>query len=205
MSVRDSHVPIDRLTALAMLSRAPEGPHDREALSHVADCDVCAAALDRLTSESDSLREAAVAEADAIFDDGRLEVQRLRILDRVAHVGQVARVLHFPARTRDAAMPVPNGSRRWVSVAAAAGLIIGLLAGQLVHLVPWDPRPNRDPSASIQSSRPSPVILPANGGRALTDDELLDEIEAAVQLRRASSLRALDAITPTASDLSLGR
>jgi len=30
--------------------------------------------------------------------------------------------------------------------------------------------------------------------------ELLDEIEAAVQLRRAQSLRALDALTPTASE-----
>jgi hypothetical protein len=104
-------------------------------------------------------------------------------------------------------MPVPTGSRRWVSVAAAAGLIIGLLAGQLVHLVPWDTRPGRDQSVSMQSaSRPSPAILPSsNGNHALTDDELLDEIEAAVQLRRANSLRALDAITPMATDLSLGR
>jgi len=206
MSVRDTHIPMDRLTALAMLARAPESAQDRDALSHVACCDACATALERLTTESDSLRDAAFAEADAVFDDARVEAQRSRILDRLAHVGQVARVLPFPTRTREASMPVPSGSRRWVSVAAAAGLIIGLLAGQLVHLVPWDPRTSRDQSVSMQSARPSPVILPAsNGNRALTDDELLDEIEAAVQLRRASSLRALDAITPTASDLSLGR
>ena len=102
-------------------------------------------------------------------------------------------------------MPAPTGSRRWVSVAAAAGLIIGLLAGQLVHLVPWEPRPTRD--QAVSSIRQSPVMVPASngGGQALTDDELLDEIEAAVQVRRAHSLRALDEITPTATDLSLGR
>ena len=154
------------------------------------------------------MRDAAFAEADAVFDDTKLEAQRTRILDRLAQVGHAARVLRFPARTREAAMPVPTGSRRWVSVAAAAGLIIGLLAGQLVHLVPWETGPNRDSAGpSIQSAaRQSPVLVPAStGGRALSDDELLDEIEAAVQLRRAHSLRALDALTPTASDLSLGR
>ena len=47
--------------------------------------------------------------------------------------------------------------------------------------------------------------MPASSnGRALSDDELLDEIEAAVQVRRAHSLRALDEITPTATDLALG-
>jgi hypothetical protein len=40
----------------------------------------------------------------------------------------------------------------------------------------------------------------------LSDDELMEEVEAAVQLRRAQSLRAIDALTPTAADvLALGR
>ena len=65
--------------------------------------------------------------------------------------------------------------------------------------VPWDPRPGRDQSAS--AIRQSPVLVPASntGGHPLSDDELLDEIEAAVQVRRAHSLRALDEITPTAT------
>ena len=205
MSGRDSHVPADRLTALALLTRAPEDSHDHEALAHVQRCQTCAAALATFTAEADVLRDAAFAEADAIFDDSRLEAQRTRILDRLAQVGHAARVLRFPARNREAAMPAPTGSRRWVSVAAAAGLIIGLLAGQLVHLVPWDSRPGRD--QSLSAVRQSPVLVPASnsGGQALSDDELLDEIEAAVQVRRAHSLRALDEITPTATDLSLGR
>jgi hypothetical protein len=35
----------------------------------------------------------------------------------------------------------------------------------------------------------------------LSDDELMEEVEAAVQLRRVRGLRALDALTPTAADL----
>ena len=203
-SGRDGHVSADRLTALALLTRAPEDGHDQQALAHVQRCQACAAALARFTADADVLRDAAFAEADALFDETRLEAQRSRILDRLAQMGHAARVLRFPARNREAAMPAPTGSRRWVSVAAAAGLIIGLLAGQLVHLIPWDAR---DRSQTISSIRQPPVLVPAsNGGsRALSDDELLDEIEAAVQVRRAHSLRALDEITPTATDLSLGR
>lgn len=205
MSGRDSHVPAERLTALALLARAPEDRQDQQALAHVQRCQTCAAALATFTAEADVLRDAAFSEADAIFDDSRLEAQRTRILDRLAQVGHAARVLRFPARNRDAAMPAPTGSRRWVSVAAAAGLLVGLLAGQLVHLVPWEPRQGRD--QTVSAARQSPVLVPASnsGGRALSDDELLDEIEAAVQVRRAHSLRALDEITPTATDLSVGR
>jgi hypothetical protein len=203
MRGRDSHVPADRLTALALLARAPEDSQDRQALAHVQDCSACAAELARFTAEVDVLRDAAFAEADALLDDNRLEAQRTRILDRIAQVGHAARVLRFPARNREAAMPAPTGSRRWISVAAAAGLIIGLVAGQLVHLVPWEAR---DSDQTISAVRQSPVLVPAStGSHALSDDELLDEIEAAVRVRRAHSLRALDEITPTATDLSLGR
>jgi hypothetical protein len=51
------------------------------------------------------------------------------------------------------------------------------------------------------------VIVPASASLpALSDDELMEEVEAAVQLRRVQSLRAIDALTPTAADLlALGR
>jgi hypothetical protein len=101
-------------------------------------------------------------------------------------------------------MPVSTASRRWVSAAAVAGLVIGLFAGQLVHFLPWDPVNDperasaRVPAPRARALAPVPAPSPV---RVLSDDELLDEIEAAVQLRRASSLRALDALTPTAADL----
>lgn len=200
MSVREQHVPLDRLTALALVGLAADSEQDRSALDHVTRCRHCADELARLTARSDEWREAAAAEVDAIFDAASLDSQRVRILDRLAHLGHVARVLQFPARNREVAMPVASGSRRWVSVAAAAGLIIGLIAGQMLHFVPGGAERTQ---VSMQSTRPgSPAIVPAAATATplLSDDELLDEIEAAVQLRRAQSLRALDALTPTASE-----
>jgi hypothetical protein len=193
---------------MALVARAPDADQDPDALAHVAGCSTCATALARLTAEADTLRDTAIAEADAVFDEARVDAQRARILDRLAQMGHAARVLRFPVRSREAAMPVSTGTRRWVSVAAAAGLIIGLLAGQLVHLVPWDWRSSREitPSTIQSSGRQSPVLVPVSTtGHALSDDELLDEVDAAVQVRRAHSLRALDELTPVAIDLSRGR
>ena len=202
MSARTSHVPIDRLTALAFVVRAPEGDQDEQALRHVAECERCAAELARLTVDADEWRDAAIAEADALFEDAKLEAQRSRILDRLANRGQAARVLYFPHRTtREVTMPGTAGSRRWVSVAAAAGLIIGLVAGQLLRFVPWEGS-RRDAGLTVQVSRPSTgVVSAAANASTMTDEQFLDEIEAALQARHAHSLRALDALTPTAGDL----
>lgn len=208
MSVRNSHVPVEQLAAIAMVARGPEHEQDAQALAHISACDDCSAALTRLTLDLDDLRAAAYDEVDAVFDDGMIDAQRNRILDRIAHIGQAAKVLRFPRRQRAAAMPVSNVSRRWVSVAAAAGLIIGLVAGQTLHFVPWGNRLQTS-ETTIQappSSRPSIAPAVAQAGVAgLTDDELLDlmdRIDSAVQIRRVSSLRALDALTPTARDFT---
>lgn len=202
MRGRSSHVSPDRLLAMAIAVR-PDEASDEPARRHVAACDRCAAELGRLTGEADALREAAFAEADAVFDDAMRDAQRGRILDRLASLGQVARVIRFPGRAREAAMPVSSGRARWISVAAAAGLIIGLVAGQLLHFVPWGGPARRDATLTLQApSRPAGSgITPVAATSALSDEQFLDEIEAAVQLRRAHSLRALDALTPTAGDL----
>jgi hypothetical protein len=205
MSLRGSCVPFDRLTALALAAHAPESDQDRQFLAHVAACELCTAKLADLTSQVEGLRDAAWQEADAVFDEAALETQRMKILARIAQLGKAARVLRFPARVREAAMPVSPISRRWISVAAAAGLIIGLVAGQMLHFVPWDSRLHR-PASQLQAGNPrvsaGPVIVQtAATAVTSTDDELLDEIDEAMRLRRAASLRALDAFTPRVGDL----
>jgi hypothetical protein len=74
----------------------------------------------------------------------------------------------------------------------------------MLHFVPSAPLPLRDEVASIQATdrTSSPGIRPASATLpVLSDDELMEEVEAAVQLRRVRGLRALDALTPTAADL----
>ena len=114
-------------------------------------------------------------------------------------------MLRFPGRVREAAMPVSPVSRRWISVAAAAGLIIGLVAGQMIHLVPWEQRLHRASVAPAQAPQRSsgPMIVQASSTVAVSsDDELMDEIDEAMQLRRAATLRALDAFTPRVGELT---
>ncbi len=203
------HLGTDRLTALAFVVRAPQddsagSAEDQLAMTHVAGCDECSARFATLVTNADALRDVMGAATDEVFDDAMLDAQRTRILDRLAHVGQAARVLAFPPRPREATMPVSSGSRRWISVAAAAGLIIGLVAGQMLHFLPAGTVPLRDDSVSIQAVERSgrPSIIPASATFLnLSDDELMEEVERAIEARRARSLRAIDAFTPTASDL----
>lgn len=213
MAARVQHIDSDRLTALAFTVRAPEdqspeSAQDQIALAHVANCDDCAARFATLVANADALRDVACAASDDVFDEAMLDAQRTRVLDRLAHLGQAARVLAFPHRPREASMPVRSTSRRWISGAAAAGLIIGLVAGQLLHFLPADTVLRSD-SASMQAVERSarPLIVPASAKfPTLSDDELMEEVERAIEARNAPSLRAIDAFTPTASDLfALGR
>jgi len=139
----------------------------------------------------EAYRTAAHAEADAHFDDRALETQRHKILARLAHLGHQAKVIRFPHATH-VDPPVPGVNRRWISVAAAAGLIIGLLGGQIVNLMPPQAR-RLSPMAS--SIAPSAGYVPVRATLP-QDDGLLGEVDFAVQLRSASELRTLDELTP---------
>jgi hypothetical protein len=143
----------------------------------------------------EAYRVAACAEADAHFDDRALETQRHKILARLAHLGHPAKVIRFP-KAGHADAPAGGVNRRWISVAAAAGLIIGLLGGQLVHLVPQSNRRLAPMATSLAPSAPSgPAFVPV---AASVDDGLLGEIELAMEFRSAAELRALDEFTPLA-------
>jgi hypothetical protein len=102
-------------------------------------------------------------------------------------------VIRFP-RAPHGDLPVSRVSRRWLSVAAAAGLLIGLLGGQLVHILPQQTRRLAPMATSIAPSAPSRQIIPALV--PVDDDGFLSEIDNAIQLRSAAELRALDELTP---------
>jgi hypothetical protein len=143
----------------------------------------------------EAYRAAAHAEADAHFDERALEAQRARILQRIDQAGHRARVIPFPG----APEPLRGGassSRRWISAAAAAGLLIGLLTGQLVHVLPggdaWMHRAVSAPAVAPARMAAVPAVATL---AADPDDELLDAVELAVSWRGASDLRAFDDLT----------
>jgi hypothetical protein len=144
----------------------------------------------------EAYRAAACAEADAHFDERALEAQRHKILARLAHLGHPAKVIRFP---KAGVIEAPTGrvSRRWISVAAAAGLIIGLVGGQLVQFIPQS---DRRPSPMAATTAPDavasgPAFVPIS---ASLDDGLLGEVELVMNVRIANELRALDDFTPLA-------
>lgn len=153
--------------------------------------------VDALEASLEKYRAAACAEADAHFDDRALETQRHKILARLAHLGHPAKVIRFPKAPKGD-LPMGGVNRRWISVAAAAGLIIGLLGGQLVHIVPQQTRRLAPMATSMAPSAPSPgpAFVPVS---APVDDGLLGEIELVMEVRSASELRALDDFTPFTS------
>ena len=73
-------------------------------------------------------------------------------------------------------MPVSTGNRRWVSVAAAAGLIIGLVAGQLLHFVPSDSAARREAltlqPSPVRQNGPGLIPVTATTASPLTDDRI---------------------------------
>ncbi len=139
----------------------------------------------------EAYRAAACAEADAHFDERALETQRHKILARLAHLGHPARVIRFP-RAPYGELPTPSVNRRWLSVAAAAGLLIGILGGQFVHLVP---APTRRLAPMATSLAPSGPARPAFVQTMAADDEFLGEIDYAVQRRTPDELRVLAELT----------
>lgn len=151
----------------------------------------------RLAEALAAYRTSAHAEADRHFDDRALEQQRARILSRLEAAGQRARVLPFPGALP--ALPATAGlSRRWISAAAAAGLLIGLVTGQLLHIMPGDNWVNRDvPRMAPASPPPSRMtIVPAVASTAFdADDALLDAVDAAVARIGSRDLRAFDDFT----------
>jgi hypothetical protein len=98
---------------------------------HLERCDLCAERALAVSRWMDEVQLDASETADAVFTPEHLAAQQSQILRRLEQLDSPARVIAFPAagRTgRDA------GGRRvaasWVGVAAAAGLVIGIVGGQ---------------------------------------------------------------------------
>ena len=145
----------------------------------------------------DAYREAAHIEADSHFDERALEAQRQRILARLEQAGQRAKVLPFPGAAPTVRLGT-RSSRRWISAAAAAGLLVGLLTGQLLHVMPGDNwvHPERavlrGPAASARMKAvPAAVVKTSLDA----DDALLDAIDTAVNRPLVTDLRAFADLT----------
>jgi len=179
------HLSEDRLIEACTLDSLE--PRELEHLQRCRTCSTRRADIESLVAE---VSLAARTEADAAFPPDRLARQRARIMSRVNHDNRPGRVLSFPGHAGEAT-PVRKAPRtRWVAGAAAAGLVIGLVAGRVSH--DFSPRPS---TAAVNRPSPAPVSA-ASDARA--EEELLGQIELAVATPGGRTLGTLNALTPRA-------
>jgi hypothetical protein len=171
------------------------------AQAHLERCDVCAARLDELRDIMSTEREDAQALADAAFPESRLRAQRASILARLEQATAGSRVLHFPTfpATRSWMTQRNRPAMRWLAGAAAAGLLVGLGAGQAVftgHQLRFhstatpSTSANRAPASwRTAGTADAPHIERLAPG---SEEAFLSDMELVLNKRRNAALRALD-------------
>ena len=171
---------------------------------HLTTCADCQARYAEFTAWMDGLRNEAHDEADAIFTTDRLAAQQSQVMRRLEALERPARVIAFPKLPGPVASPQRN-VQRWVATAAAAGLIIGLAAGQFVDIrdafggpelgsVTQSARATQNPRA-IGST---PAVTPVSA-TSLSDEAIF--FGDGVRSGQYSTLQTMDDITPRARDL----
>lgn len=186
---------------------------DPPSAEHLADCESCSSRYAELGTFLGTLSEEADAEVSALFPPERLRAQQSDIAHRLELVGRAARVISFPGRA--AAPPAAPISRsrvtrlavRWVAVAAAAGIFVGVAAGSVFDFGPrFDFARNGRRSGAAGASRqilsqtPS-SLSPAAAEKAVKavvdmDDMFMSDLEAVLDRPHTRELVAFDALTP---------
>ena len=190
------HLPEDRFTEIAM-SGAPSAAEE----AHVAWCAECQERRRSVSALLDEIACAAALDADSAFPDHRLTRMRARILRLVDRDARPARVIAFPASSRwNTPFSRPRPLARWVALAAASGLVVGLVTDQIVSQFRGQPL---SPQRTVVSDAPSlSAARPVSGAAPASDDEFLSEVEAAVLSAGPAALRPLDQMTPRAWDIA---
>ena len=185
------HLSDDRLIELCL-----EGAVSPSDVQHLAECGACDGRRAELTGVLTDVTAAAIEEADAAFPAERLARQQARILARIDHDGRPGRVIAFPAsRTPEPVSLRTRPTTRWVAAAAAAGLVVGLVAGHLTHDLPVGVHPALRPQIARQQIAGTAM---REAAVAMTDDEFLGEVEQAIDSSGPAALRPIDALTPRA-------
>jgi hypothetical protein len=175
---------------------------EQQHLSSCARCDARRVRMQRLLEE---VSDTATAAADAVFPLERLNRQQARILARLQHEGRPARVIAFPAG-HASHEPLASRTRpasRWIAAAAVGGLVVGLIAGRFGHDYSFQRAGMSRVVASRTVEQPELLAPVATGAirevaASISDDEFLDQLEAAIDAPAAAALQPLDDLTPRA-------
>ncbi len=163
--------------------------------SHLERCDICAERAVELGRWLDDVRTVGLEEADAAFPAERLALQQTQILRRLEQADRPARVIAFPGQLRDDRLGTGTHGIRpaWIGVAAAAGLVLGLIGGQLTARLA--PQRAAAPTVPVEMQQPSAPAAPTTASTTTAFNYMsldLDEYDRP----QLDSAQALDAYTP---------
>jgi hypothetical protein len=153
--------------------------------AHLDRCDLCAERALWLNRSLSAVRQAAVEAADEAFSAERLAAQQAQIFRRLEQLDEPSRVIAFP----HVSLPVPRETARrrvapaWIGVAAAAGLILGAIGGQMSARLD-------QPTALARSA---PPVVPADAPGADVDSSFLLDMDFETT---PEQLQEMDEITP---------
>jgi len=170
--------------------------------AHLSACSTCRARYASFAAWLDRLRDDARAEADEAFPPERLAMQQAQVLRRLEVLERPARVIAFPRFTRPVTSTQGN-AQRWVAAAAAAGLVIGLAAGQFVDIRrTFSPRgaQAQNTNARLESAREVATGSSVAPGSSVSDEALFFGPDTTPNIVPISTLQPMDAITPLARD-----
>ncbi|HUF48387.1 MAG TPA: hypothetical protein VMM93_11265 [Vicinamibacterales bacterium] len=125
--------------------------------AHLDQCDLCAGRAAGLNRWLDDVSQTGLETADDIFTAERLAGQQAQVLRRLAQLDQPKRVIAFPAPRRGETNS-QDGRRvaaGWVGVAAAAGLVLGLIGGQVTARLAGSSQSAADRAAVATSPPPA--------------------------------------------------
>jgi hypothetical protein len=165
---------------------------------HLAACEACRTRYDAfehwVMDIGDELRD----EADEAFTGERLAVQQAQISRRLESLERPGRIIAFPKAAR-AVISGHSHVRRWVTAAAAAGLIAGI---SLDQVLPRYHQANarfvrsehgfNSPEATARAKSLQPLANSQNDDELLSDDFSRPNV---------SALSALDDMTPHVRDV----
>jgi hypothetical protein len=193
--------------ALAEIWSAAVATGEAASDQHLNGCAQCRARYAAFTNWLDRIRDDAHAEADELFTAERLAAQQALVFRRLEALERPARVIAFPKFGRPATS-TQGHAQRWIAAAAAAGLVIGLAAGQFVDI--RDALSGgRSRATAVQTARatqttlsPGPAVTPASATSAADEKLFFGD---AVDRVRVSTLQPMDDITPRARDIDRPR
>jgi hypothetical protein len=139
---------------------------------HLDRCDICASRAVELNRWLDMLHTTAVEAADEAFPQERLAAQQAQILRKLEQLDEPARVIAFPRQTKPETRE--PGTRRvapgWLGVAAAAGLVVGVIGGQLTARLEQQAPPTVAVTPAPVVTQDLEPVVPANASWVDPDD-----------------------------------